>query len=625
MEPNTAPKWIACGKSMKISENERVITKNSNTCKFGVALSERLTDTVYEIDVTFQGDCYYFAIGLAKSTIPLNDSLRRLNPGSAWFILNKGFLCDGKTFPDDSLDPFGVGETIKVTFDRERGRLIFLRNEISVGIVDGLAGEDLRFCCYMDGENASCSIAYNDPEEANREMPPTITATPPSTNENTNNNLAEPIPPPRSPGSPKKSRKDSRSQEDKELPPPPPPLQPPPTPVMPEHAAPIMPPIQTPPPDPPPPPPPQESPAMTDKLPSPDDTSHLDALSRPPSNPTPPPAAPAAVSHLVARYQDMQNRTPLDPGAASDPPPVRARDSGVASELPREELFSPPPPMFARQESLPVTTDEHAVVDKHHFVVEQYKSRQAARRSPSPHRPAEPIQTPPQPAGRAPLSAEAPPPDPAPRSGPQGAMRPTPSPTEAADMAMTDPPPQRGSGAVGEMERAELFSPGAPAGFSRQESLPVTTDEKEVVDQHHFVVEQYKARQRKAREQEQELQQQRRRELEVRELEVRELEQREQREQELRQQQAQAQAHLDRELRHREQQREQHQHQHQQDAWGVEARPASPPPLPHREEERGDERARSRGGRGEEALARAAQQSREWVEKTRQEIGRAHV
>lgn len=65
MEPNTAPKWIACGKSMKISENERVITKNSNTCKFGVALSERLTDTVYEIDVTFQGDCYYFAIGLA--------------------------------------------------------------------------------------------------------------------------------------------------------------------------------------------------------------------------------------------------------------------------------------------------------------------------------------------------------------------------------------------------------------------------------------------------------------------------------------------------------------------------------------------------------------------------------
>jgi len=31
-----------------------------------------------------------------------------LERGSAWFLLNKGFLCDGGAFEDDSLDPIGV-------------------------------------------------------------------------------------------------------------------------------------------------------------------------------------------------------------------------------------------------------------------------------------------------------------------------------------------------------------------------------------------------------------------------------------------------------------------------------------------------------------------------------------
>ncbi len=54
---------------MEISRNERVVSKSSSECQFGVALSERLTDTVYEIEVTFEGDCHYFAIGLAVATL----------------------------------------------------------------------------------------------------------------------------------------------------------------------------------------------------------------------------------------------------------------------------------------------------------------------------------------------------------------------------------------------------------------------------------------------------------------------------------------------------------------------------------------------------------------------------
>ena len=43
--------------------------------------------------------------------MPLDASPRRLERGSAWFLLNKGFLCDGGAFEDESLDPIGVSHS----------------------------------------------------------------------------------------------------------------------------------------------------------------------------------------------------------------------------------------------------------------------------------------------------------------------------------------------------------------------------------------------------------------------------------------------------------------------------------------------------------------------------------
>ena len=77
--------------------------------EFSVALSGRLEDKEkHEIEVFYSGDCTYFGVGVAQSTIPLQESPRRLEPGNAWFFLNKGFLCDGRTFRDDTLDPGAI-------------------------------------------------------------------------------------------------------------------------------------------------------------------------------------------------------------------------------------------------------------------------------------------------------------------------------------------------------------------------------------------------------------------------------------------------------------------------------------------------------------------------------------
>jgi hypothetical protein len=105
-------RWSEWGESMEISENHGIsqICKRGITPEYGVALTSPLAagDAVHVIEVLFTGDCNYFAIGVSLSSIPLNESPRRLDRGKAWFLLNKGFLCDGRAFEDDSLDPIGV-------------------------------------------------------------------------------------------------------------------------------------------------------------------------------------------------------------------------------------------------------------------------------------------------------------------------------------------------------------------------------------------------------------------------------------------------------------------------------------------------------------------------------------
>ena len=109
-----ALRWSEWGESMEIVESpsisEIVVWKRGITPEYGVALTSPLAagETVHAIEVLFTGDCNYFAIGVSHSSIPLNESPRRLDRGKAWFLLNKGFLCDGRAFEDDSLDPIGV-------------------------------------------------------------------------------------------------------------------------------------------------------------------------------------------------------------------------------------------------------------------------------------------------------------------------------------------------------------------------------------------------------------------------------------------------------------------------------------------------------------------------------------
>ena len=73
---------------------------------FSVALTGPLDGgDRHELQVLYTGDCNYFGVGIAESNIPTHESPRWLQRGSAWFLLNKGFLCDGGSFEDDSLDP----------------------------------------------------------------------------------------------------------------------------------------------------------------------------------------------------------------------------------------------------------------------------------------------------------------------------------------------------------------------------------------------------------------------------------------------------------------------------------------------------------------------------------------
>lgn len=73
--------------------------------EFSVAMTGRLDEGDKEFEVFYSGDCNYFGIGVAESDIPTDESPRRLEQGRAWFFLNKGFLCNGRAFEDDTLEP----------------------------------------------------------------------------------------------------------------------------------------------------------------------------------------------------------------------------------------------------------------------------------------------------------------------------------------------------------------------------------------------------------------------------------------------------------------------------------------------------------------------------------------
>ena len=103
-------------------------------------------------------------------SVPIENSLRRLERGQSWFFLNKGFLCDGAAIEDDSLEPFETSVRIRVRMDQARGRLEFASGGVTVGTLDGVTGSDLRFCCYVDGQGSwtieSCAACELRPVNA---------------------------------------------------------------------------------------------------------------------------------------------------------------------------------------------------------------------------------------------------------------------------------------------------------------------------------------------------------------------------------------------------------------------------------------------------------------------------
>ena len=96
-------RFVACGRAMSLGSATSgsdgagtCVSKCAGTPEFAVALTSPLSPSeTPSIDVVFTGDQKYFAVGVASAGIPLDASPRRLDAGIAWFLLNKGFLCDG--------------------------------------------------------------------------------------------------------------------------------------------------------------------------------------------------------------------------------------------------------------------------------------------------------------------------------------------------------------------------------------------------------------------------------------------------------------------------------------------------------------------------------------------------
>eukprot|EP00960_Hanusia_phi_P059188 764091-Hanusia_phi.AAC.23 len=124
-----AARWALCGTGMKIQQDGFRVDKNPQS-----------------IEVVFEGDCKYFAVGVAKASVPLDDSLRRLPSGSAWFLLNK-------------VKQFELVHSLNLL---QGGLMAFNRRDDHViGELQNLPDDDLRFCCYMDGKvcQAWCALS----------------------------------------------------------------------------------------------------------------------------------------------------------------------------------------------------------------------------------------------------------------------------------------------------------------------------------------------------------------------------------------------------------------------------------------------------------------------------------
>ena len=107
---------------MELAEGEGAVTKTRAQPEFGVALvrgvqmgaTKAMQDracVVWEIRVERGvGSRPWVGVGLTVPSIAMNESPRQQSQGKSWFYHDRGFLCDGNVFVDDSLPPFAWEE-----------------------------------------------------------------------------------------------------------------------------------------------------------------------------------------------------------------------------------------------------------------------------------------------------------------------------------------------------------------------------------------------------------------------------------------------------------------------------------------------------------------------------------
>ena len=85
-----------------------------------------------------------------NANVPANVSLQRVERGNAWFCTVAGRLCDGIAILEDTAPPILPRGLIKVCLDQARGRVEFIVNGMSMGVINCSRGANLRFCCFTD-------------------------------------------------------------------------------------------------------------------------------------------------------------------------------------------------------------------------------------------------------------------------------------------------------------------------------------------------------------------------------------------------------------------------------------------------------------------------------------------
>eukprot|EP00290_Baffinella_frigidus_P029278 CAMPEP_0180228916 /NCGR_PEP_ID=MMETSP0987-20121128/25085_1 /TAXON_ID=697907 /ORGANISM="non described non described, Strain CCMP2293" /LENGTH=308 /DNA_ID=CAMNT_0022193275 /DNA_START=113 /DNA_END=1035 /DNA_ORIENTATION=- len=175
---NASPLWERCGPGMRVGDGGLAVVKDEDEeYEFGVVISGPLSKgRVQELEVQFSTggkECRYWALGVAAADVPLDTSLRRVARGRAWFLHNRGFLCDGPAFEDDSLPPVGLGERVLVVLDPERARLSFSVGGDFLGSIEGVEMEqgDLRFMAYMTADTC-CTITAPLPPKPSPPLQP---------------------------------------------------------------------------------------------------------------------------------------------------------------------------------------------------------------------------------------------------------------------------------------------------------------------------------------------------------------------------------------------------------------------------------------------------------------------